>query len=216
MALHSSFTTVAYANPVSSSRQRQPFHFPYVSNNSISWTRHCRALSLPYSNVSPSLKATLSPTVWFDRSHCFFFILIWVVWRLISHVVNVLDELKENCSCQFLGNRSSFRPNFVYNWTRFSCRIYNVLVWSSGICSFWSRLLFGKLCGLFLLRIELGCVCWQVTAHATPEPLKIMISGAPASGKGTQCELITQKVSNFIHNRPYAKHLFSLTDLTLC
>uniref|UniRef100_A0A2N9IWT0 adenylate kinase n=1 Tax=Fagus sylvatica TaxID=28930 RepID=A0A2N9IWT0_FAGSY len=26
-----------------------------------------------------------------------------------------------------------------------------------------------------------------------PEPLKIMISGAPASGKGTQCELITQK-----------------------
>lgn len=27
------------------------------------------------------------------------------------------------------------------------------------------------------------------------KPLKIMISGAPASGKGTQCELITQKVS---------------------
>ncbi|WZZ01545.1 hypothetical protein YC2023_073873 [Brassica napus] len=26
-----------------------------------------------------------------------------------------------------------------------------------------------------------------------PPPLKIMISGAPASGKGTQCELITQK-----------------------
>ncbi|KAA0031679.1 adenylate kinase [Cucumis melo var. makuwa] len=94
MALHSSFTTVAYANPVSSSRQRQPIHFPYVSSNSISWTRHCRALSLPCSDVSPSLKATFSPTV---------------------------------------------------------------------------------------------------TAHATPEPLRIMISGAPASGKGTQCELITQK-----------------------
>lgn len=97
MALHSSFTAVAYANPVSSSyRQRQPIHFPYVSNNSISYTRHCRALSLPCSDVSPSLKATFSPVL-------------------------------------------------------------------------------------------------TVTAHATPEPLRIMISGAPASGKGTQCELITQK-----------------------
>lgn len=67
-----------------------------------------------------------------------------------------------------------------------------------------------------ILWTELGCVCWQVTAHATPEPLRIMISGAPASGKGTQCELITQKVSNFINNQLYAKHLFSLTDLTLC
>lgn len=28
------------------------------------------------------------------------------------------------------------------------------------------------------------------------EPLRVMISGAPASGKGTQCELITQKVSS--------------------
>lgn len=26
------------------------------------------------------------------------------------------------------------------------------------------------------------------------EPLKVMISGAPASGKGTQCEMISQKV----------------------
>lgn len=26
------------------------------------------------------------------------------------------------------------------------------------------------------------------------EPLKVMISGAPASGKGTQCELIVKKV----------------------
>ncbi|OAY58689.1 adenylate kinase, chloroplastic isoform X2 [Manihot esculenta] len=32
-----------------------------------------------------------------------------------------------------------------------------------------------------------------VVASAKPEPLKIMISGAPASGKGTQCELITKK-----------------------
>lgn len=27
------------------------------------------------------------------------------------------------------------------------------------------------------------------------EPLRVMISGAPASGKGTQCELITKKVT---------------------
>ncbi|KAJ0253010.1 Adenylate kinase 2 [Hirschfeldia incana] len=32
-----------------------------------------------------------------------------------------------------------------------------------------------------------------VAAEKTETPLKIMISGAPASGKGTQCELITQK-----------------------
>lgn len=38
----------------------------------------------------------------------------------------------------------------------------------------------------------------QVVASAKPNPLKIMISGAPASGKGTQCELITKKVSFFL------------------
>ncbi|KAA8538765.1 hypothetical protein F0562_028340 [Nyssa sinensis] len=32
-----------------------------------------------------------------------------------------------------------------------------------------------------------------VASARKPEPLKIMISGAPASGKGTQCELITKK-----------------------
>ncbi|KAF8025492.1 hypothetical protein BT93_F2358 [Corymbia citriodora subsp. variegata] len=32
-----------------------------------------------------------------------------------------------------------------------------------------------------------------LVAMAKPDPLKIMISGAPASGKGTQCELITKK-----------------------
>ncbi|KAJ6816407.1 adenylate kinase, chloroplastic-like isoform X3 [Iris pallida] len=32
-----------------------------------------------------------------------------------------------------------------------------------------------------------------ITAAVKPEPLKIMISGAPASGKGTQCELIKEK-----------------------
>ncbi|KAJ4713738.1 Adenylate kinase chloroplastic [Melia azedarach] len=34
---------------------------------------------------------------------------------------------------------------------------------------------------------------FAVVASAKVEPLKIMISGAPASGKGTQCELITKK-----------------------
>lgn len=34
---------------------------------------------------------------------------------------------------------------------------------------------------------------FHVVALAKAEPLKVMISGAPASGKGTQCELITQK-----------------------
>ncbi|PKI73505.1 adenylate kinase, chloroplastic isoform X1 [Punica granatum] len=33
----------------------------------------------------------------------------------------------------------------------------------------------------------------RVVALAKPEPLRVMISGAPASGKGTQCELITEK-----------------------
>ncbi|KAH9806541.1 Adenylate kinase 5 [Citrus sinensis] len=33
----------------------------------------------------------------------------------------------------------------------------------------------------------------SVTCASTCEPLKVMISGAPASGKGTQCELIVQK-----------------------
>ncbi|XP_030468099.2 adenylate kinase, chloroplastic isoform X3 [Syzygium oleosum] len=32
-----------------------------------------------------------------------------------------------------------------------------------------------------------------LVAMAKPDPLKIMLSGAPASGKGTQCELITKK-----------------------
>lgn len=32
-----------------------------------------------------------------------------------------------------------------------------------------------------------------MASAAKPEPLKVMISGAPASGKGTQCELITKK-----------------------
>ncbi|XP_031263901.1 adenylate kinase 5, chloroplastic isoform X1 [Pistacia vera] len=34
---------------------------------------------------------------------------------------------------------------------------------------------------------------FRVTCASTNQPLKVMISGAPASGKGTQCELIVQK-----------------------
>ncbi|RWW78155.1 hypothetical protein BHE74_00013639 [Ensete ventricosum] len=38
------------------------------------------------------------------------------------------------------------------------------------------------------------CFGLIVAALKTEEPLKVMISGAPASGKGTQCELIKKKV----------------------
>lgn len=42
----------------------------------------------------------------------------------------------------------------------------------------------------------LHCYFEQVMAFAGKQrPVKIMISGAPASGKGTQCELITNKVT---------------------
>ena len=34
-----------------------------------------------------------------------------------------------------------------------------------------------------------------MASTSNSRPLRIMISGAPASGKGTQCELITEKVS---------------------
>lgn len=37
-----------------------------------------------------------------------------------------------------------------------------------------------------------------VSLGSEPEPLKLMISGAPASGKGTQCQLITKKY-NLVH-----------------
>ncbi|GAV79872.1 ADK domain-containing protein/ADK_lid domain-containing protein [Cephalotus follicularis] len=33
----------------------------------------------------------------------------------------------------------------------------------------------------------------KVAASAKPSPLRVIIAGAPASGKGTQCQLITQK-----------------------
>lgn len=37
-----------------------------------------------------------------------------------------------------------------------------------------------------------------IASGEKPEPLRVMISGAPASGKGTQCELITKKY-NLVH-----------------
>ena len=43
-------------------------------------------------------------------------------------------------------------------------------------------------------------------ASAKPDSLKIMISGPPASGKGTQCELITKKV-RFLSDDSYYYHL---------
>ncbi|KAL2467618.1 Adenylate kinase 2 [Forsythia ovata] len=44
-----------------------------------------------------------------------------------------------------------------------------------------------------------GVVVFEVVASANKaEPLKVMISGAPASGKGTQCELIRRKY-DFVH-----------------
>lgn len=38
------------------------------------------------------------------------------------------------------------------------------------------------------------CEQGRAEAKAKDEPLRIMIAGAPASGKGTQCELIVEKV----------------------
>jgi hypothetical protein len=44
------------------------------------------------------------------------------------------------------------------------------------------------------LKLAIIIVQFDVKALAGKETLRIMISGAPASGKGTQCELITAKV----------------------
>ena len=35
--------------------------------------------------------------------------------------------------------------------------------------------------------------CWSSNSTSTSQPLKLIIAGAPASGKGTQCELIKEK-----------------------
>lgn len=56
-------------------------------------------------------------------------------------------------------------------------------------------------CGFkFVLFIIVDIILIQITAAMKKEPLKVMISGAPASGKGTQCEFIKKKVGiNYNH-----------------
>lgn len=58
------------------------------------------------------------------------------------------------------------------------------------------------LCSVFWQGPKLNC--------SLKEPLKVMISGAPASGKGTQCELIVNKVTilGSVRGCFFRKHLF--------
>lgn len=51
----------------------------------------------------------------------------------------------------------------------------------------------------YLSFFDILNMCGQILkiVSSTGEPLKVMISGAPASGKGTQCEMIAQKVSPY-------------------
>lgn len=44
-------------------------------------------------------------------------------------------------------------------------------------------------------------------------PLRIMISGAPASGKGTQCELIVEQVSLWDGIFPFAYGIMPLVGM---
>lgn len=57
-----------------------------------------------------------------------------------------------------------------------------------------------------LLLMLLSAVAGQGlgVVYAAKEPLKVIISGAPASGKGTQCEMIVEKVGF-----TYSSYLFS-------
>lgn len=47
---------------------------------------------------------------------------------------------------------------------------------------------------IFLLVLFIYLLQGLEVSCAITEPLKVMISGAPASGKGTQCEMIVRKV----------------------
>lgn len=85
---------------------------------------------------------------------------------------------------------SSFSPSRYHNPTPLrSSRAPNGLV-----CITHNGIWYSKRC------VSVGVVWFlnqQVVRCAyESEPLRVMISGAPASGKGTQCELITQKVSS--------------------
>ena len=55
----------------------------------------------------------------------------------------------------------------------------------------------GKGPGSSATRYQLFCLFIQVTAAAA-KPLRVMIAGAPAAGKGTQCAKIVEKVSRLL------------------
>ena len=61
---------------------------------------------------------------------------------------------------------------------------------------------------------------WQnkivASSSSMGKGLKIMISGAPASGKGTQCELITTKVSPRFFTFTFTSYFTALDSLLKC
>lgn len=57
---------------------------------------------------------------------------------------------------------------------------------------------------------------FQVVVAALADPLKVMISGAPASGKGTQCELIKTKVSHSFVNSLVCYCIMSYIPSVIC
>uniref|UniRef100_A0A6N2M3E0 adenylate kinase n=1 Tax=Salix viminalis TaxID=40686 RepID=A0A6N2M3E0_SALVM len=61
---------------------------------------------------------------------------------------------------------------------------------SSSLLTYLSLTVTSDIASLF---VPIKPFCPLVVASAKANPLKIMISGAPASGKGTQCEFITEK-----------------------
>ncbi|KAG5601668.1 hypothetical protein H5410_033038 [Solanum commersonii] len=85
---------------------------------------------------------------------------------------------------------------------------YSSPISSSLHLPFTSQLPFSKKNSLYSNHTPLQTQCRKTPSPDCPsflvvgsakkqEPLRVMISGAPASGKGTQCELITKKVSLF-------------------
>ncbi len=79
-----------------------------------------------------------------------------------------------------------------------------------------SALLVCQLCckGCLLLRAHAHTTVLQAEAAAvaTKRPLRVMISGAPAAGKGTQCERIVKKVRRCAAVTSKLAHLPSLTS----
>jgi hypothetical protein len=60
--------------------------------------------------------------------------------------------------------------------------------------------LLGNDTSFFMAKFLFPASSFQVVVATLADPLKVMISGAPASGKGTQCELIKTKVSDLFMN----------------